>query len=304
MKKSMLAMAFLAVLAVAVPAMAQENCTTEDFPGIPHDTPLGVIGGLNFGNNFVGFDQSVWFNTFGYYLWPDCADGVAWMPADGGGSTSEQLTRVIDFTDSCCHLTSIRVAAHQAEGGNEAGSGDLTIRALDSNDQQVGDPVTYEGLSFEDGCVLINTGWTECAAKIEITYSRGSELGIIELTYCCGEEETGGEGCTPGYWKANLKKLGGNEWTYAPNTDFDTFFGVDYFNPNITFAQAISLGGGGVNALARHAVAAVLSANSSGVDYPYTIAEIIALVQAGGEANKDLLDAANNLGCPLDNSAN
>jgi hypothetical protein len=296
MRKQMAAIAVLAALALAFPVAAEEVCTTEDFPNIPHDQYLGVVGGLDFGNDFAGFDQQVWFNSTGNYLWPQCADGVAWMPAEGGiSSTTEQLTRIIEFTDDCCVLTSIRIASH------EATPGDFTIRALDSNMQQIGDAVTYEDLVITDGCVLIYTEWTECAAKLEVTYTRGSELGIIDMTYCCGEDE-GGEGCTPGFWKANLKKNGGSEWSYDPNMDFDTFFGVDYFNPDITFAEAVNLGGGGVNALARHAVAAVLSANSGDVAYAYTVAEIIALVQAGGEVNKDLLDDANNAGCPLSNN--
>ncbi len=289
--------AALVLAGLAVPATAEEVCTTEDFPNIPHDQYLGTIGGLNFGNNFAGFDQSIWFNANGSYLWPQCADGVAWMPSNGIASTSDPLTRIIEFS-GCCILTSIRVASHEPDPGN------LTIRALDGNGGQIGDPVVYNGLDITDGCVLITTNWTECAAQIEITYSRGSELGIIDMTYCCGEDEVGGDGCTPGFWKANLKKLGGNEWNISPNTDFDSYFGVNFFNPNITFATAIGLGGGGNNALARHAVAAVLSASSSGVDYPYTVAEIIAAVQAGGEVNKDLLADANELGCPLDNSAN
>ena len=67
----------------------------------------------------------------------------------------------------------------------------------------------------------------------------------------------------------------------APSTDVDTTFGVDFFSPDITLIDALNLGGGGNNALARHAVAGLLSAAHPGVDYDYTVAEVIAFVQAG-----------------------
>jgi len=118
---------------------------------------------------------------------------------------------------------------------------------------------------------------------------------------------TGNQGCTPGYWK---QPQHADSWkVYSPNQDFDAFFGVNFFNPNITFLQALGNGGGGVDALGRHAVAALLNAaTGSGVNYAYTTAQIIDIVQGDGayaglsvEARKNLLDAANNGvgGCPL-----
>jgi hypothetical protein len=104
----------------------------------------------------------------------------------------------------------------------------------------------------------------------------------------------GTEGCTPGYWKNHLKAWGATG--YALGDDFDATFGVDLFDPNITLETAMNLGGGGVNRLARHGVAALLSAAHPDVDSPYTVAEVIALVQAG---DADALADANELGCPL-----
>jgi len=104
----------------------------------------------------------------------------------------------------------------------------------------------------------------------------------------------GGEGCTPGYWKNHH-----DSWPptgYSPGMDFDTTFGVNYFNPDITLGQAIALGGGHVKRLARHGTAALLSAAHSGVNYPYSPAEVILKVQAG---DADSLAAANELGCSL-----
>lgn len=83
---------------------------------------------------------------------------------------------------------------------------------------------------------------------------------------------------------------------YGWNDDFDTTFGVNYFTPDITLGQAIWLGGGGYNIIARHGTAALLSASDPGVNYPYTVAEVIAFVQANNAAP---LEMANELGCPL-----
>jgi len=111
---------------------------------------------------------------------------------------------------------------------------------------------------------------------------------------CFGNFGGGGEGCTPGYWKNHLGAWGPTG--YSTGDKFDTVFGVSMFGPNITLLQALNQGGGGIYALGRHGVAALLSAAHPGVDYPLTIAEVITAVQSG---NKDLLERSNELGCPL-----
>ena len=75
---------------------------------------------------------------------------------------------------------------------------------------------------------------------------------------------------------------------------------------NPTLLQALEAQGGGVNALARHAVAALLNSSNGGVDSNYTTAQVIAIVQEGIapggltiEQAKNLLAAANEQGCPL-----
>ena len=112
------------------------------------------------------------------------------------------------------------------------------------------------------------------------------------------------QGCTPGYWKNHLSAWGVTG--YAPGNDFYTVFGVNVTG-NYTLLAALDLGGGGVNALKRHAVAALLSSAHPSVFYPYSTTEVLAMVKAAIlsnsastiEATKNLLDAANNSGCPL-----
>ena len=109
----------------------------------------------------------------------------------------------------------------------------------------------------------------------------------------------GYEGCTPGYWKN--ARMHACEWQaagYAPTNDFDTVFGTNYFNPDRTLLEALNSGGGGYDALGRHAVAALLSASNADVNYGLTFDEVIAAVRAG---NKNLLAGYNEMGCPLNN---
>lgn len=108
----------------------------------------------------------------------------------------------------------------------------------------------------------------------------------------------GTEGCTPGYWRQPQHF---DSWVgYQPTDSFGTVFGVDH---NGTLLQAVTANGGGVNALARHAVAALLNAGST-VDYAVNTAQVIQMVQAAFasgdfEATKDAFEGWNELGCPL-----
>lgn len=112
------------------------------------------------------------------------------------------------------------------------------------------------------------------------------------------------QGCTPGYWRQDQHFDSWAPTGYAPTDDFETVFGVNAsFDPD-TLLDAVWLGGGGENALARHAVAALLNAAHPDVNYSYSAAQVIAGVQnayATGdfEPFKDALDLANNAGCPL-----
>lgn len=122
------------------------------------------------------------------------------------------------------------------------------------------------------------------------------------ITFSCEGPPSGGEGCTPGYWKQAQHF---DSWVgFAPSDDFESVFGVDAsFSPD-TLLDALGRNGGGENALARHAVAALLSASSGDVEYAFSEAEVIDLVQdayASGdfETIKNILAAENERACPL-----
>lgn len=116
------------------------------------------------------------------------------------------------------------------------------------------------------------------------------------------------QGCTPGYWKQPHHF---DSWCiYEPTDLFTSVFRVSLpdrrMNP--TLAEALRLKGGHINALMRHAVAALLNAACPDVspdpalDTPL---EVIALVQAAilsgdYETAKAILEASNEENCPLD----
>jgi hypothetical protein len=112
-----------------------------------------------------------------------------------------------------------------------------------------------------------------------------------------GAKKDATEGCTPGYWK--------NHTVAASSITFESVFGnTTATTASTTLQQAVGIGGGGLNALVRHAAAAYLN-SLSGIDYMFSTAEVVALFQAalapGGniENTKNLLETANELGCPL-----
>lgn len=102
-------------------------------------------------------------------------------------------------------------------------------------------------------------------------------------------------GCSQGYWRTHLERWSATG--YATGDDFDATFGVDLFDPDVTLGEAVQLGGGHPNDLARHGTAALLNASHPGVNYAYSEEAVKALVRQGDTA---LLEAANSRSCPLD----
>lgn len=114
----------------------------------------------------------------------------------------------------------------------------------------------------------------------------------------------GGEGCTPGYWK---QRQHFDSWPapYTPSTPFSAVFANAF--PGQTLLQVVSQGGGGMNALGRHAVAALLNSGSTGVNYDLTTAQVISAFNAAYasgnaetiENQKNIFATNNEKGCGL-----
>jgi hypothetical protein len=124
---------------------------------------------------------------------------------------------------------------------------------------------------------------------------------------------TANEGCTPGFWKQPQHL---DSWSgFTPGQTLESVFDVpDAFGlDSSTLLAALSFRGGSTVAeaaqiLLRASVAAVLNAASPTVDYPLSVADVVAQVNAAlasGDRDTILalatrLDGLNNLGCPLD----
>lgn len=125
------------------------------------------------------------------------------------------------------------------------------------------------------------------------------------VTFTNTQAPTGGEGCTPGFWKNNADKHDASQWgAIDPDATFTSVFGTNDLPAGTTLLEALNLGGGGVNALARHAVAAYLNSLAGEPDFAFTTAQVIEKVQAAMATNnydaaKDELAAENERGCPL-----
>ncbi len=138
----------------------------------------------------------------------------------------------------------------------------------------------------------------------------GSVTGMFEETEVTDSDHShyfgetsngGGQGCTPGYWRQPHHF--GN-WTapYTPDTLFSDVF-EDAF-PGKTLLEVVVQGGGGLIALGRHTVAALLNAASDGVSYDLSVQQVIDgfnAVYPGGNYNaqKDIFENFNEQGCPL-----
>jgi hypothetical protein len=86
--------------------------------------------------------------------------------------------------------------------------------------------------------------------------------------------QIGGQGCSPGYWKTHTA------WPtpYAPTTQFGAVF--DNAFPGKTFQDVLALSGGGLNALGRHTVSALLNAQQLGIDFDLSAASVISQFNA------------------------
>lgn len=136
------------------------------------------------------------------------------------------------------------------------------------------------------------------SASVTTTRSKG---GILVFYNRKLDEPQTLAGCTPGFWRQPQHF---QYWVgYSPNTLYGDVF-EDAF-PGMTLLQVVSLGGGGLNALGRHTVAALLNASNPEVSfafaYPETVIDMFNAAypgtKAGYETLKNSFEEQNELGC-------
>jgi hypothetical protein len=107
------------------------------------------------------------------------------------------------------------------------------------------------------------------------------------------------EGCSHGFWKNHSESWPAQ---YSPNAQFSSVFENAF--PGMSLMDVLEQGGGGLNALGRQLVAALLNAATI-EDFPLTTAQIISMfneVFPGGDYQelKDTLEELNEGDCPFD----
>ncbi|MBK1640945.1 hypothetical protein CKO12_03440 [Chromatium okenii] len=129
-------------------------------------------------------------------------------------------------------------------------------------------------------------------------------VGVDIEKYVRGSYETttsggGTEGFSPGFWKNHACSADLKDWEatgYTKNDSVADVFGIDACG---TLLDALSAGGGGVNALLRQSVAGLLNASNPNIDYEYTVAEVIQMTQTAVStgnysATQSLLETENS----------
>lgn len=157
--------------------------------------------------------------------------------------------------------------------------------------------------------------------KLTTALVAGLILPLASMTSGAQATNIGNEGCTPGYWKNHT-----DNWFEAPGDPISTNMTLaetglvpfDHEFADTTLLEALNFRprGDAEMILLRTAAAAWLNAAHEGLGYPYrrafdssgsvetnlTRAVRNAIVSGDRRAQlslKDVLDAANNLGCPL-----
>jgi hypothetical protein len=274
------------VLKVAPPASVEPGATEDD-------TEILVF--QERGATTLGADLGLNITQPGYYFFrlptlPTFTPGTLSAGTEISGSYFlhfDPLTTGISLTGSVsfdCPVVGVIVLTAQLDASDGLGAGGTSYPTGTAQ---------YRGVEWEE--------WVDLSAdrqtlSVRLDEFSGDPAGggispdqIRVITLC---DIPGGEGCTPGYWKNHLES-----WLLDPGADFDTTFGVDYFDPDITLGQAIRMGGGGYKKLARHGTAALLNAVNPGVNYPLSMADVMIAVQVN---DSETLVYANELSdeCP------
>jgi hypothetical protein len=212
-----------------------------------------------------------------------------------GTSTSPDETGTFSLNDGDCVLLAVR-------GG---GGTDVTVSETGAQSGYHFDRVVNTTISAL-GCVNASTSQVVSSNATATGFISGAGLdntcrgGVAEYY---NVRDTGGQGCTPGYWKQSQHF---DSWPAGvlPTDLFSSIF-EDAF-PGMTLLQVLEQGGGGLIALGRHTVAAYLNGGSSGVSYGMTSAQVVSAFNAAFPGTKtqyntlkDLFATANEAGCPL-----
>ncbi len=177
------------------------------------------------------------------------------------------------------------------------------VNELDSVDGEEWDTLNIE---FEVPPGVTQVEVQAFSEDLNLTSDEPASFKWLTAALGVPDELPGGYGCTPGYWKQGHHFP---DWT--PPYDPDDPFG-DYFDdafPGLTLVDVLDGNGGGLTALGRHTVAALLNAANPEVSYDLTPQQVIDAFNEAYPGTKDdyedlknYLEGLNEQGCPLNNS--
>ncbi|HKX77454.1 MAG TPA: hypothetical protein VJM34_02930 [Novosphingobium sp.] len=214
--------------------------------------------------------------------------GVTWADADTATGPFALATNDIRFRFTVTNTGNValtNVAVDDSDFDIEPGAGDVwNIGALAAGGTAQRVFQLDEATQFTVGQHVNTATVTGNYNAVQVTDSDDAHYwGVV------------GEGLSHGYWKNHGPDDGArNDWdvTTGEASSFETFFGVNATSwllgtngkkaitaADVSFEQALGLTGGGYQALAREAVAAVLNSRDEDISYGYSEATIIDMVQ-------------------------
>lgn len=297
----------------------------------PSEAPCGSSGNL-LGSIVTGgegpytYDWNLGTADPGWALeGPDNGDSVAYTagPPNGATGTGADITLLVYDNNGTLTTCSIHLRCSPTSLSCDIEfNGSNPICGSAGNELSVSvnggaGPFTYAWTMTQgDPGWMIDSG----AATDTISYSAGSGPSGADFK-CVVNDANGastectihlrcdvgqGEGCTPGYWKQSQHF---SDWTapYVPGMLFkDACANAHCFEnafPGKTLLQVLEQGGGGLKALGRHTVAALLN-GASDINFGLSAQSVIDqfnAVHPGGdyETLKNTFAGLNEQGCPL-----
>jgi hypothetical protein len=173
---------------------------------------------------------------------------------------------------------------------------------------------------FRSATLTVQAGaYTNTATVTATEPKAGQSASAADIARYFGR--MGAEGHTPGFWKTNVDTKNAVAWPRQNDGSLvldplqpvsSLFSGLPANLANLSLADGLGLGGGGIEALLRHAISGVLSAIHPYVAFPLSALEIVALTNAAiASGNASTIDALKNrfqsyneLGADLDANGN
>lgn len=194
-----------------------------------------------------------------------------------------------------------------------AGVTQLTVQAFSRDDNASAEGSTISALTPSRQFVSITPKLTTAIAVVDPKDAPEGDLPASFFWLAAGlsvpdppppPPPPGDDGCTPGYWR-QTQHFGNWPAPYTPQTLFSAVFDDGF--PGKTLLDVLWLGGGGLDALGRHTVAALLNAASGDVDFAFNTASVIEqfnnVYPSGNKSDytslKNMWEEANESDCPL-----